>query len=159
MQWDDRETNLAIIDKDANVSSLAAIGFAGEWRGESSSFPARIEQNATVSEFARVQAGVCGETVVGAGAFIMAGAHIGHDAVVGMSVDVCPNAVVCGLATVEHHAKIYSGAVIAQHRTVGHHAIIAANSVVTKDIPPGEVWGGAPARFIRMREGFTKEAI
>ena len=33
--------------------------------------------------------------------------------------------------------------------TIGEKSIIGAGSVVTKDIPPGEIWAGNPARFIR----------
>lgn len=35
--------------------------------------------------------------------------------------------------------------------TIGQGAIIAAGSIVNKDIPPYEVWGGAPARFLKQR--------
>lgn len=35
--------------------------------------------------------------------------------------------------------------------TIGNHAVIGANSVVTKDVPPSEVWGGNPCRFIKKR--------
>jgi len=34
---------------------------------------------------------------------------------------------------------------------IGRGAIIAANSVVSRSIPGMEVWGGAPARFIKRR--------
>ena len=34
---------------------------------------------------------------------------------------------------------------------IGDGAIIGANSVVTKDVPPYEIWGGNPARFIKKR--------
>ncbi|MUG94040.1 acyltransferase [Scytonema sp. UIC 10036] len=35
--------------------------------------------------------------------------------------------------------------------TIGQGAIVAAGSVVTKDIPPYQVWGGVPAKFIKHR--------
>ncbi len=37
--------------------------------------------------------------------------------------------------------------------TIGKKAIIGANSVVTQDIGAYEVWGGVPARFLKMRPG------
>ena len=35
---------------------------------------------------------------------------------------------------------------------IGAGAVVAAHSVVTRSVPPLEIWGGAPARFIRRRE-------
>lgn len=35
--------------------------------------------------------------------------------------------------------------------TIGTGAIIAAGSVVNRDVPPYEIWGGTPARFIKQR--------
>ena len=34
---------------------------------------------------------------------------------------------------------------------IGNGAIIAAGSVVTKDVPPYEIWGGNPAHFLKSR--------
>jgi acetyltransferase-like isoleucine patch superfamily enzyme len=36
---------------------------------------------------------------------------------------------------------------------IGDGAVVGANSVVTKDIAPMTIAAGAPARFLRMREG------
>ncbi|WP_165864118.1 glycosyltransferase [Capsulimonas corticalis] len=37
--------------------------------------------------------------------------------------------------------------------TIGRGAIVGAGSMVNKDIPPYEIWGGVPARFIKERPG------
>jgi acetyltransferase-like isoleucine patch superfamily enzyme len=46
-------------------------------------------------------------------------------------------------------AAIGSGATILCGVTIGSGALVGAGAVVTKDIPPGEIWAGNPARFIR----------
>lgn len=48
-------------------------------------------------------------------------------------------------------AWIGHGAIIMRGVTVGAGAIVGAGSVVTRDIPPYEVWAGVPARVIRQR--------
>ena len=52
---------------------------------------------------------------------------------------------------------IGSNALIMAGRTIGNGAIVAAGSVVTKDIPEYSIWGGNPAKPIRMR--FNKQEI
>ena len=41
---------------------------------------------------------------------------------------------------------------------IGDWAVIGAYSVLTKPVGPGEIWAGNPARFVRMREGMTRQA-
>ena len=45
---------------------------------------------------------------------------------------------------------IGAGVCIMPGSSVGDNSVIAAGAVVTKDVPPNELWGGIPAR--RMRE-------
>jgi acetyltransferase-like isoleucine patch superfamily enzyme len=33
--------------------------------------------------------------------------------------------------------------------TIGEHSVVAMDSFVNKDIPPYEIWGGVPAKFIK----------
>jgi acetyltransferase-like isoleucine patch superfamily enzyme len=47
---------------------------------------------------------------------------------------------------------IGTSCVILQGVTIGKGSVVAAGSVVNKSIPPYEVWGGIPARFINKRE-------
>jgi acetyltransferase-like isoleucine patch superfamily enzyme len=43
------------------------------------------------------------------------------------------------------------GVVVGQGLKIGRGSIVGSNSVVRKDIPPYEVWGGVPAKFLRKR--------
>ena len=47
--------------------------------------------------------------------------------------------------------NVWTGAncVILPGAVIGDHAVIAAGSVVRGTVPPGELWGGVPARKIR----------
>lgn len=52
---------------------------------------------------------------------------------------------------IEDDVWVGFGAVIIQGVRIGRGAIIAASSVVTRDVPPYEIWGGVPARKIKDR--------
>lgn len=53
--------------------------------------------------------------------------------------------------TIGDYVWIGTGATILQNVTIGDGAVVAAGAVVTKDIPPYEIWGGVPAQFIKKR--------
>jgi acetyltransferase-like isoleucine patch superfamily enzyme len=55
----------------------------------------------------------------------------------------------CIPTLVKRGASIGSGAVLLCGITVGEHAVIGAGSVVTRDVPPGTIVAGNPARVIR----------
>ena len=50
---------------------------------------------------------------------------------------------------VQTGASLGSGSTILCGVTIGEGALVGAGSVVTKDIPPYEIWAGNPARFLR----------
>ena len=50
-----------------------------------------------------------------------------------------------------HDVWVGQGAIFSGGVSVGDGAIVAARAVVTKDVPPYAIVGGAPARLIRMR--------
>jgi acetyltransferase-like isoleucine patch superfamily enzyme len=53
--------------------------------------------------------------------------------------------------SIEDDVWIGSGVALLPGVVVGKGAVIGANSVVTKDVPPYEIWAGSPARRIRER--------
>jgi acetyltransferase-like isoleucine patch superfamily enzyme len=55
----------------------------------------------------------------------------------------------CVGTLVKRGASIGSGATLLCGITVGENALIGAGSVVTKDVPPGAVVAGNPARVIK----------
>lgn len=56
-----------------------------------------------------------------------------------------------GEVHIEDDVFIGLNVIICNSVTIGKGAIIGAGSVVTKDIPPYQVWAGNPARFIKNR--------
>lgn len=56
-----------------------------------------------------------------------------------------------GKVVIEDDVFIGCNTVICNAVTIGKGAIIGAGSIVTKDIPPYEVWAGNPARYIKDR--------
>lgn len=56
-----------------------------------------------------------------------------------------------GTTVVEDDVWIGDGAIIMSGVTIGKGSIVAAGSVVTKPIPPCEIWGGNPAKKIKDR--------
>ncbi|MCC8138946.1 MAG: acyltransferase [Lachnospiraceae bacterium] len=50
---------------------------------------------------------------------------------------------------IEDDVFVGAHTIILKGVTIGKGSIVGAGSVVTRSIPPGEVWGGNPAKFIR----------
>jgi acetyltransferase-like isoleucine patch superfamily enzyme len=50
-----------------------------------------------------------------------------------------------------NRVSIGSNATILGGLTIGDGALIGAGSVVTKDVPPGEIWAGNPAKKLRSK--------
>ena len=53
---------------------------------------------------------------------------------------------------VGHHCWVGTGATVLQGVNIGDGAVVAAGAVVTKDVPPYEVWGGVSAKCIRKKQ-------
>ena len=64
---------------------------------------------------------------------------------------MCDQGFSTGAISIGDDVWIGRGSVVLKGVSIGNGAIIAANSVVTKHVPPMEIWAGVPARFLRQR--------
>jgi len=53
---------------------------------------------------------------------------------------------------IKRNASVGAASTILGGVTIGENAMIGAGSLVTKDIPPNELWLGSPARFVRKMD-------
>lgn len=56
-----------------------------------------------------------------------------------------------GPVKIGYDCFVGANVIICNSCSIGDHSIVAAGSVITKDIPPCEIWGGVPAKFIKKR--------
>lgn len=113
-----------------------------------------IEEEVTVGANTTVDRGAWEDTVIGAHTKIDNLVQIAHNVRLGRNCMLAAHTGISGSVVVGDGAVFGGRAGIADHLEIGAGARIAAAAGVMKDVPPGEMWVGSPARPIRrfMRE-------
>ena len=107
-----------------------------------------------------VDRGAIGDTRIGARTKLDNLVHIGHNVHIGEDCMIVAQVGIAGSARIGRGVALAGQAGIAGHLTIGDGARVAARSAVFKDIPPGETYGGYPARpqraFLRASAALLK---
>lgn len=74
-----------------------------------------------------------------------------HDHGTAIDIPIYQQPLVSAPVHIERDVWIGAGAIILKGVTIGEKAIVAAGAVVTKDVEPGSIVGGVPARMISCR--------
>jgi len=119
-----------------------------------------IDDDVTLGNYAEVK-----NSRIGAGTQMHHFSYMG-DADIGQRVNVGAGTITVNFSsetraksrtTVDDDAALGSDTMLVAPVHVGEGAMTAAGAVVTHDIPPGEVWMGAPARPHRRRNGYPAD--
>ncbi|HYF92384.1 MAG TPA: acetyltransferase [Symbiobacteriaceae bacterium] len=90
--------------------------------------------------------------VVGDHAIINSGAIVEHDTQIGAGANLSPRTATSGNVRIGQRVFVGTGAVFLPGISVGADSIVGAGAVVTRDVPPGVVVVGVPARVLRAVE-------
>jgi len=75
-------------------------------------------------------------TVIGDDNFLMVGAHVAHDCVLGNHVIVTNNSLLAGHVTVGDRAYLSGGSAVHQFCRIGTLAMVGGQGHITRDVPP-----------------------
>jgi bifunctional UDP-N-acetylglucosamine pyrophosphorylase/glucosamine-1-phosphate N-acetyltransferase len=121
-----------------------------------------IEDDVTLGNYAEVKG-----SRIGAGTQMHHFSYVG-DAVVGERVNIGAGTITVNFnsetrlksrTVVEDDAALGSDTLLVAPVSVGAGAMTGAGSVVTHDVPPAEVWVGAPARPRRRRADYPARPV
>ena len=88
------------------------------------------------------------DALIGDHVIINTGANIDHDCCLASGCHVAPNAALAGEINLEENVFIGTNATILPGLSIGKDSCVGAGAVVTKDVPPGVLVVGNPARQI-----------
>ncbi len=113
-----------------------------------------IHDGVTIGAGSCVDRGAWDDTVIGENTKIDNFVQIAHNVVIGRDCLLAAHTGISGSVIVGDGCMFGGRAGVSDHVTIGAGARIAAAAGVMKDVPPGESWGGSPARLLGrwMRE-------
>ncbi|MDP1874755.1 UDP-3-O-(3-hydroxymyristoyl)glucosamine N-acyltransferase [Phenylobacterium sp.] len=113
-----------------------------------------VQDGVTIGAGVCVDRGAFDDTVIGENTKIDNMVQIAHNVRIGRNCAIAAQTGISGSVVVGDGVQFGGRAGVADHLIIGEGARVAAAAGVMRDIPPGETWGGFPARPLKkwMRE-------
>jgi UDP-3-O-[3-hydroxymyristoyl] glucosamine N-acyltransferase len=108
-----------------------------------------IQDDVEIGAGTCIDRGMNRDTVIGEGTKIDNMVQIAHNVTIGRHCVIVSQVGLAGSCILKDFVVIGGQAGVIGHAKVGMGAQIAATSSVARDVPPGERWGGTPAKPIR----------
>jgi UDP-3-O-[3-hydroxymyristoyl] glucosamine N-acyltransferase len=105
-----------------------------------------IHNDVEIGAATTIDRGAMRDTVIGEGTKIDNLVQIGHNVTIGRHCIIVAQSGISGSVTIDDFAMLGGAVGIAPHVKVGKGVRLAARSGLIHDIPPGQSWGGYPAR-------------
>jgi UDP-3-O-[3-hydroxymyristoyl] glucosamine N-acyltransferase len=115
-----------------------------------------LQDGVTLGANSCIDRGAFEDTVIGEDTKIDNLVQIGHNCRIGRNCAMAAFTGISGSVTIGDGSQLGGRVGIADHITIGAGARLAAGSGIMEDVPPGETWGGYPAKPIRQ---WMREAI
>jgi len=119
-----------------------------------------VSPSALLGDGLTVMAGavINAEARLGFNVVVNTGAIIEHDCEIGNHVHVATGAQLASTVRIGEGAHIGAGATVRQSIAIGNGAIVGAGAAVVKDVEPGTVVVGVPARILERRRVDTPDS-
>lgn len=141
--------------KSCSVIGEEGFGFERSSTGEAVRMPhlgkVLIGNNVEIGSLTTVCRGTLGNTIVKDGAKIDDHVHIAHNVQIGSHAFVIACAEISGSVKIGDRAWIAPNAAVLNQLTIGNDSVIGLGSVVVKNVAPGEVVVGNPAKAIERK--------
>lgn len=137
------------IGKNNKIGAYSVIGSDGEIRGATEFHGAvEIGSGNVISELVTIQRPEKkdAKTIIGDNNLLMAHSHVGHDVVIGSGCEICSGTIIGGYAEIKDGAKLKLGVTVRNRKVIGENALVGMAAVVVKDVAPGAVVMGNPAK-------------
>ena len=112
-----------------------------------------IEDEVEIREFVTINAPIFGpETRVGFHSYLMAKAHVGHDAILGEHSVLSTESIIGGHHVSGKYCYFGLNSTTHQRAKIGDYCMIGANAFFKGESPDGIIWAGVPAKAIAVNK-------